>query len=178
VSRGIRWCLLMFSTRYGISIKACRLSLPRSSHCCQVSHHATCCVYADSPDPSERSKSHSTSDKPTQNEVNTPHYLAQKVYPSVGPGLVEVWVEAIRQDDTYFIPCLESIPKTVVHSLIMSSLLYMGMHHYSLVRYLILITRSNVRYTIITSGKNISHPHRLWTTDSCWTFTALRRFWN
>jgi hypothetical protein len=126
----------MISTWYGISIKACRLSLPCSSHRRQVSLPTTCCIYTDSSDPSARSKSHSTNDKPTQNEVNTPHYLAQKVYPSVGPGLVEVWVEAIRQDDTYFIPCLGSIPKTVVHSLIMSSLLYMGMHHHSLVKYL------------------------------------------
>jgi hypothetical protein len=54
-------------------------------------------VYTDSADPSERSKSHSTNDKLIQNEVNTPHYLARKVYPSVGPGLVEVWAEAISQ---------------------------------------------------------------------------------
>jgi hypothetical protein len=86
----------MISTWYGIRIKACRLALPCSSHRRQVSLPTTCCIYTDSPDPSERSKSHSTNDKPIPNEVNTPHYLAQRVYPSVGPGLVEVWAEAIR----------------------------------------------------------------------------------
>jgi len=95
--RGIRGCLLMSSTRHGISIKACRLSLPRSSHRCQVSHPATRCVYTDLADPRERLKSLSTNDKPTQNEVNTPHYLVQRVYRSVGPGRVEVLAEAIRR---------------------------------------------------------------------------------
>jgi hypothetical protein len=91
-------------------------------------------VYTDSADLSERSKSHSTNDKLIQNEVNTPHYSVQKVYRSVGPGLVEVWAEVTRQHP--FASPFVSIPKTVVYSLLMSSLLYMGMHHYSLVRYL------------------------------------------
>jgi len=113
----------MFSTWYGFSIKACRLPLPRSGHRRQVSRPTTYWIYTNLADPSERSKSHSINDKPIPNEVNTPHYLAQRVYRSVGLGHAEVWVEAIRQDNTCFIPCLESIPKTVVHSLLMPSLL-------------------------------------------------------
>jgi len=87
----------MFSTWYGISIKACRLSLPGSSHRRQVSQRTASCAYIDLADPSERSRSHSTNDRPIPNEVNTPHYLAQRVYRSVGPGRVEVWAEATRE---------------------------------------------------------------------------------
>jgi hypothetical protein len=87
----------MVSTWYGISIKACRLALPCTSHCCQVSHRTASRAYTDLADPSERSKSHSINDKPIQNEVNTPHYLVPRVYPSVGPGLEEVWAEATKR---------------------------------------------------------------------------------
>jgi hypothetical protein len=90
----------MLSTWHGISIEACRLPLSCSSDRRQASLPTTCGVYTDLADPSERSKSHSTNDKPIQNEVNMPHYLVQRVYPSVGPGLVEVWAEATRRHPT------------------------------------------------------------------------------
>ena len=89
--------LLMVSTWYGICVKACCFSLSRSRYRRQVSRLTVDPICANSVDPSERSKSHSTNDKPTQNEVNTPHYWAQRVYRSVGPGLAEVWAEATRR---------------------------------------------------------------------------------
>lgn len=60
-----------------------------------------------------------------------PHYSDQRVYRSVDPGLEEVLVEATR------IACYAHVSfryqNQVVYSLFMFSLLYVGMHHYSLV---------------------------------------------
>ena len=53
VSRVRGWTLI-FSTRYGIRIKARRLSLARSSHRRQVSHRIASCAYIDLADPRER----------------------------------------------------------------------------------------------------------------------------